>query len=129
MIVEIWQSFRRMPLWVQIWVALILVPVNLAALCFWSAPSGGVVAVLAIGAMALNGVIMLIERGFSKLMAVPHVLIWTPLVVLIALLLASGELPESFRSYLLALLLVDVISLAFDVPDSWKWWKGDREIA
>ena len=32
LIAEIWQSFRSLPGWVQIWVAFLLVPVNMASL-------------------------------------------------------------------------------------------------
>jgi hypothetical protein len=34
MIAEIWGSYRRLPLWVELWVAVILVPVNAASLAF-----------------------------------------------------------------------------------------------
>ena len=69
MIVEIWQSFRRLPLWVQIWVAGILVPVNLGSLLFLSEYEGVIVATLAVGGMAPNLVIMARDHGFSRAMA------------------------------------------------------------
>lgn len=125
MIIAIWQSFRRLPLWVQIWVALILVPVNLVPLVLWfqGVPGWGLIALLSVGGMALNLPIMLKERGFSRTMALPHVLLWTPLVILLA-----GRLTEG--SALVALILVvDVISLAFDYVDAWKWTRGAREVA
>ncbi|WP_299350173.1 hypothetical protein [uncultured Shimia sp.] len=80
---EIWASFRRMPGWVQLWVALVLMPVNLMPLVFWAngAPFWGLFALLAVGGMALNLPILLVERGFSKAMAFPHILLWTPLVI------------------------------------------------
>ena len=129
MILDIWQSYRRLPLWVQLWVALILVPVNAASLVFWGAPMGAWLAVMAIGAMLLNGVIMLFERGFSKMMALPHVLIWTPLVLLILWLLAKGDLAAGYARYLMFLLAVDLFSLALDYADTVKWLKGERRIA
>jgi len=129
MILDIWQSYRRMPLWVQLWVALILVPVNAASLLFWGAPMGAWVAILAVGAMLLNGVIMLVERGFSKMMALPHVMIWTPLVVLILWLLSWGDLTQGYARYLVILLMVDLISLALDYADTVKWLRGERHIA
>ncbi|SFN34313.1 hypothetical protein SAMN04487859_10117 [Roseovarius lutimaris] len=129
MILDIWQSYRRMPLWVQLWVALILVPVNAASLLFWGAPMGAWVAILAVGAMLLNGVIMLVERGFSKMMALPHVMIWTPLVVLILWLLSWGDLTQGYARYLVILLVVDLISLALDYADTVKWLRGERHIA
>ena len=134
MILDIWSSFRRLPLWVQLWMALILVPINLAALAFWNAPYGVWVAVLAVGGMLPNLVIMAAERGMSSLMAWPHVFIWTPLCLLVAWMLyqyfaGALALSTSYAAFLVALLVIDVISLAFDFPDALKWLRGDRAIA
>lgn len=124
---DIWRSFRAMPIWVQIWVALILVPVNMAAIFFVFEPHGILIATLAIGGMMPILAIMIYERGLSKAMGIPHLLIWTPLVVIIWQSLdgATGE----FASYLWILLAIDLISLGFDYPDMVKWIKGDRAIA
>ncbi len=128
MILEIWQSYRRLPLWVQLWVALILVPVNAASLLYITQPAGAWLALMAIGAMLCNGVLMLIERGFSKVMALPHVLIWTPMLGLILWLL-SQDIAGSYRTYLVILLAVEVVSLILDLSDTRKWLSGDRTIA
>ena len=127
MIADIWRSFTALPLWVRIWIALILVPINLAAALFWSHPSGLWIALLAIGGMTPNLALLLFERGFSKAMAFAHLILWPPLVVLILTTL-SQPLEAGYRFFLTALLLVDGISLAFDVPDAWKWWKGARSV-
>ena len=130
MIVDIWDSFRRMPLWVQGWVALVLVPVNIAPLAFIGAPYAIWVAVLSVGGMVPNLPIMLMERGLSKRMALPHVLIWLPLVGLLGWVLATVDgVTGGYRTMLLLLLAVDLISLGFDIPDALKWWRGDRAIA
>ncbi|HAW47831.1 MAG TPA: hypothetical protein DCX34_11440 [Roseovarius sp.] len=128
MIREIWHSYRRLPLWVQLWVAVILVPINAASLTFVAHPSGVWVAAMAVGAMLLNGAIMLAEGGFSKLMALPHVAIWTPMLGLVAWLLAQDIAP-AYRGYLLILLVIDTVSLVFDALDTRKWLSGDREVA
>src|SRR6056297_1334127 len=128
MIAAIWYSYRRLPLWVQLWVALILVPVNAASLAFVAQPGGAWLAAMAVGAMLCNGVLMLIERGFSRAMALPHVLIWTPMLGLVLWLLAQDIAP-AYRAYLLILLAIDVVSLIFDVIDTRKWVSGDRKIA
>ena len=125
---DIWRSFRAIPLWVQIWIVVLLMPINLATLAFWGQPNGALITVLAIGGMALNLPIMVVERGLSKLMSLPHVLLWTPLVVIVAVMI-GGPLDPAFKTFLWILLLLDVISLAFDFPDIWKWWKGDRSVA
>ena len=127
LIVDIWRSFRALPAWVQVWVALILVPVNAASLLFLGQPGALWVAILAVGAMLANLPIMLAERGFSKRMALPHLPFWTVLVIWLAV--ARPGATGAYAVYLWLLLAVDLISLGFDYPDAWKWWKGDRKVA
>ena len=116
LVLDIWRSFRALPLWVQIWVALILVPVNMAAIFFVNETGGPLIAALAIGGMMPNLVIMIAERGVSKAMALPHLLIWTPLVV--SVIQNTGTATGGFQTYLWLLLATDLLSLAFDYPDA-----------
>lgn len=130
MVLEIWNSFRRMPVWVQVWVALILVPVNIATLGFLGMPNGDLIAALAIFGMLPNLLFMMRERGFSKSMTVSHVLIWPFLLLAIVETFAQGpDLGNGQFAFLALLFVIDAISLAFDIPDVWKWYKGDRNIA
>lgn len=126
---DIWRSFMRLPVWVRVWVALILVPVNLLPLLFWGAPNAGWIAALSVGGMALNTVIMLVERGFSRAMALPHLVLWTPLVALLIWMLANGVANGGYEMMLMALLLVDLVSLGFDFPDALRWRAGERDVA
>jgi len=129
LITDIWRSFRALPVWVQIWVGLILVPVNVAALLFIFEPMGLTIAALAVGGLLPNLALMIKERGLSKAMALPHLLIWTPLVLILILNLNNPLISAPFQNYIWGLLLIDGISLAFDMPDAVKWWRGDRAIA
>ncbi len=128
MVADIWHSFRALPQWVQIWVFAILVPVNMISLAFWSQPDGVLIAVMAVGAMALNGVIMFYERGFSRAMALPHVVIWTPMVLFVLAKLVGGEASGVFAAYLWVLLVTDIVSLGFDFRDARDWWRGARAV-
>lgn len=122
MLLDIWTSFRNLPLWVQIWVSFILVPVNLIPLAFLDQPLGILIAVLAIAGMAFNLPIMLVTRSMSGAMALQHIVFWTPLVVIvIGLLLSGAELPSTYFWFLVILFVVDVISLAFDIRDAAQW--------
>ena len=125
MINDIWSSFRAMPAWVQIWVALLLVPINMIAIFFIDQPSGVWIAILAIGAMMLNVPVMLYDQGFSKLMAFPQLIPWSILVIWIAFARPFGS--PAYDTYLWILLITNTISLGFDIPDAVNWWKGDRE--
>ena len=89
-ILDVWDSFCRLPLWVQVWVGLVLVPANLLTLFFVRRKYGKWIAVLAVGGMLSNIPITLIERGMSKLMSLPHIIFWTPLCVFILWLLKGN---------------------------------------
>lgn len=128
MILDIWRSFRALPLWVQLWIAVVLVPANLAALAFWGQPGAALIALLAIGGMAPNVGILFYERGFSKLMSLPHIVLWTPLCGLILAQLSGGA-SGAYATFLMVLLAIDLISLGFDYPDFVKWLRGDRAVA
>ena len=69
------------------------------------------------------------NRGMGKAMSLPHLVFWTPLVILIGVALASDGGASGYRSYLAILLVTNLVSLAFDFKDAWAWWRGDRRIA
>jgi hypothetical protein len=127
MIKDIWSSFRSLPAWVQIWVAFILAPVNMATLLFINQPGGLLVAGLANLAMMLNMPVMLRERGFSKLMGLPHLIPWTILVYILAFQRPAAE--GLYDTFLTVLLITNTISLLFDYPDTLRWFQGDRAVA
>ena len=127
---EIWCSLRALPLWVQIWVFVILVPVNCAAILYLGDPYGVAVAMLAIGGMFPNAILIVVERGFSRAMSLSHLLLWGPLIALLVWILAGDvAMPDGYRRFIWLLFFVDGISLAFDVPDALKWLRGDRAVA
>jgi hypothetical protein len=127
---DIWRSLRSLPLWVQIWMFVILVPANLLSILFLDQPFGTAVAVMAIGGIAPNAVLMVVQRGFSKAMAISHLIFWIPLILLL-LGMITGELPwsQGYVIYFWCLLIINAISLVFDVLDFGKWFQGDRGIA
>lgn len=127
MVLDIWRSFRTLPVWVQVWVAFILVPVNLLPLAFLDQPKGHLIALLAFSGMALNVPIMLGARGMSGAMALPHILCWVPLVIIVTLLLFSEDpLSPAFVCFLRVLLIVDITSLVFDFRDAARWLRSRR---
>lgn len=132
MILEVWQSFRRLPMWVQLWVAIWLVPVNLIGLAFVRAdmaPQAGLVATLAILGMLPNIPIMGYWRGMSKAMSLPHLVFWIPLVIVLWSLMGSDRLSGGYLFYVWVLFLTNVLSLVFDIKDSIDWFRGDRAVS
>ncbi len=129
---QCWHSFRVLPLWVQFWVGGVLVPVNALAFFLLDTWAGQLTAVAALFVVLTNVPIMLIERGMSKLMAVPHLIAWYPLVFALGNRLlsanashATGELESAF---IILVISVNGISLLFDTKDSIDWFRGHREV-
>jgi len=116
-----------MPTWVQIWVMFLLVPINIASLFFLGEPFGKLVVFFANFGLIMNIPIMLRDRGFSKMMAIPHLFPWTNLVLF--LLFARPDATGAYDVYLWVLLATNSFSLLFDYPDAFKWWRGDRAVA
>ncbi len=134
-LMDIWRSFRSLPLWVQIWVGVILVPVNMSTIFMLLQENGKgwFILTLSMGGMVPNLYLMFKERGFSKAMAFSHLVFWIPLLyfLFIWIGLAMIMVPEDklFIWHLVILFVVNAISICFDLKDSWQWLKGDRKIA
>ncbi len=117
---DIWSSFQHLSLTVRLWVAAWLVPVNLATVIFVGERNGVAICLLAILGMAFNIPIMARARGMTDLMALPHLVLWTPLVLLAGLTLVA-DIGTGYRLFLIVLLVTDVVSLAFDARDFQAW--------
>lgn len=125
----IWQSYRSIPTWVQLWVGGILVPVN--ALPFFFLPAQWAIwgSLSALFVVVTNIPIMWFEQGMSRLMSIPHVLAWVPLeIFLIFQLMATESLSLYSILAIVIILIVNAISLVFDVLDSWRWIHGERDV-
>ncbi len=126
---EAYLGFRALPLWVQVWVVVLLAPVNVVSLWFLDEPGGYVVAVLALGGVIPNFVIGVWQGGLSKFLEFWHFVVWPPLVVVLLLTLSGDQLGGAGRIYHAALLTAVTISLAFDYRGARDWWRGDRAVA
>ncbi len=125
----IWRSFTGLPLWVRVWVT-VLVATNLVslgfldtAIGFWTAAAFCVVA-------AFNGPMMVVQGGLTRLMSFPH-FVWMPLLVFLypQLFGANALEPGSpVHVFGLAVFAVNGISLLFDVLESFVWLRGGREV-
>lgn len=128
-----WMSLKT---WVKVWLFLLNF-IYLAAFLFLE--KGPVISWVLItyfltGPFLLS--IMIPERGLSRVLGLGHIVPWTPLVLYIsARLFAPGVLgaeplivQSSYYLYLLSLLVMTVICLAFDYYDVYRWLRGERYI-
>lgn len=125
---QIWQSYRSLPGWVQLWVGVVLLPVNVLPFLWLDTWTGKAGAAAALFVVLTNIPIMWIAGGMSRVMSLPHLLAWIPLEIVLALRVSGMALPTPELTLALLLLFVNGISLVFDALDTWRWWRGERDI-
>lgn len=122
-----WISFRHLPTWVQAWIMVLLMPVNLAALFF---PLSGValwVTLSFVFILVTNCSLLWMQSRLSRVMGLPHLVVWIPLEVYLLVQLTSNPNLSAAEFTLAAVVaIVNAISIAFDLWDAYRWLKGDR---
>jgi hypothetical protein len=111
-------------LWV-LWLTIVMVAAPLILLVWSETRVAGAVVGLANLAVAasMNG--LYAAAGFVRLLGLPHVLIWTPLLVW-GLARLRGPAPPLPRAALAAFLASIAVSLVFDYVDVARWLLGER---
>ena len=127
-LVQIIKSFFALPIWVIAWIAIFLVPANFASFLFLHTQTGVWVALLGAGAILINLVIVWINGGFSRVLAIPHVLLWIPLQIILIKQIPGLEAASMEHTLCMAVLIINGISLLFDFTDCWRWYRGERNI-
>ncbi len=126
---QIWTSWRSLPVWVQVWVLAVLVPPNVAAVAFLDTPIGRWTAIAGLFVLVTNGTLLVGQARLSGLMGVPHLVVWIPLVIFVTGRLVAGQATGNELVLGVAVLVVNAISVAFDLNDTRKWVTGQRELA
>ncbi|EKF75916.1 hypothetical protein A11A3_00440 [Alcanivorax hongdengensis A-11-3] len=128
--VDSWHAFRALPLWLQAWVALILMPANAAGLLFLDTFSGRAISLALVLVVIANVALMLYHRGMNRDMSVVHLLAWLPLEILLLGALGGvwgdDTLSRPVWALTVTVVMVNAISLFFDLIDAWRWWHGER---
>jgi len=126
----IWHSFRNLPLWLQGWALLVLMPLNGASLLLLDSFSGQATALALLLVLAVNLSLMWHHGGMNKDMSLVHLLAWIPLELGLLGQLAGvwGDdfLTPSQWAFTVAVVMVNAVSLFFDIVDAWCWAQGDR---
>ena len=68
--------------------------------------------------------------GFSKVLAIPHLIVWIPLVIYLAREWRDNKLHDTaiFKSWIMAVMITDLISVVFDIRDAVFFLRGDTGI-
>ena len=124
------QSFFSLPAWVIIWIVVFLIPANFAGFWFLELPSGIWIAGLGAGSILFNLILVWLNKGFSKALALPHLVCWIPLCIYLWMRISAGSaVSEAEQILMLICAIINTISLGFDVKDGWEWLRGQRDVA
>ncbi|PWE29292.1 hypothetical protein DDZ14_17825 [Maritimibacter sp. 55A14] len=66
------------------------------------------------------------QVGFVRLLGLPHILVWTPLLVWLIAKLRRGELTGGPRTMIIVVAATIAVSLVFDYIDVIRYILGDR---
>ncbi|MEX3011871.1 hypothetical protein [Hoeflea sp. TYP-13] len=121
-------SLLAIPVWVLIWMFVFLIPANLSGFFMLDTVSGKWIAVLGGGALVINTVLVLLNAGFSRVLAIPHLIFWLPLELVLIGRYFAADMGEGETRLTLVVLIINGISLGFDFVDTRRWFKGERDV-
>ncbi len=123
------EAIAQQPQWVQIWLNILLLGAFIlpAVLLIWRQTRVAGLVSLIVSATAAYGVVWLYDRmGYVKLLGLPHLFLWTPLVIYLVGQFRRDDLPQIPRVLLGAVIATLLISLAFDFSDVIRYILGER---
>ncbi len=123
------EAIAQQPQWVQIWLNILPLGAFVlpAVLLIWRQTRVAGLVSLIVSATAAYGVVWLYDRmGYVKLLGLPHLLLWTPLVIYLVGQFRRDDLPQIPRVLLGAVIATLLISLAFDFSDVIRYILGER---
>jgi len=118
---HLFSDMLKQPPLIAAWVG-VLVIVNMAGIAFWQAD----IAKWIVGIFAIQGGFMMAlyaKYGYSRILGAAHIL-WFPLVAYLVLNL--GNYSGALHTFVLAVIVVNSISLFLDTKDVIAFFKGDR---
>ncbi len=67
--------------------------------------------------------------GFGKALAIPHLIVWIPLIIYLAQEWRNGQIKNTpiFKGWIAAVMITNLISVIFDIRDGTQFLLGDTE--
>lgn len=125
-VVEVSEQIRSLPPLFFVWLRVLAIT-NMASVFLLRRAEARWV----LGAMlfiAATNIPIFLSLGLVKLGSIPHLIVWIPLVAHLARQLRSGQvaLRTPFGMWCFAVMLLDLVSVVFDVRDGAQYLLGDR---
>ncbi|MEO1000023.1 MAG: hypothetical protein AAFW69_05390 [Pseudomonadota bacterium] len=123
------EAIGELPYWVRVWVGIlsvVVMAVPVILLIWRETRVMGIVILAANVVMSLTMQALYGEAGFVRLLGLPHLVFWTPLLVWAVLRLRRGIAAPVPRVAIGVFAAVVAVSLAFDTVDVARWLLGER---
>ncbi len=124
------QHIAQEPIWLQAWV-LWMVVVNLGIAIFipfkWSRKEAWVIAIAMVVNMAFMN-FLFSQVGYTRLLGLSHILIWTPMLVWLAPRLKRHGTGHLYGLALHTVFITNVLSLIVDYIDLIRYLVGDGDL-
>lgn len=122
-------AIATQPAWVGMWLMVLVAGAFVAplVLLIWkSSRKAGIITFVA-SVIAGFGVQMMYDSmGYVKLLGLPHLIIWVPVVVFLMAQQTRGDMPNWPRRIIWFVIAVLCVSLVFDFVDTVRWVLGER---
>ncbi len=123
------QAIALQPLWVQYWLYVVILGIVVLplTLLIWKQTRLTALITIAASILAGLGVSKLYDQlGYVKLLGLPHIILWTPLVWYLWRQIKRKDMPEWPCRIMTLVLAVFVASLVFDYVDVARYVLGER---
>jgi hypothetical protein len=123
------QAVELLPLWVRVWLWIFVFGAGvlpLVLLVWQQSRKAAVVTLLADVAAGISVSWLFGQLGYVKLLGLPHLIFWTPLVWFLLREVRRADMPLWPRRILWAVIAAFVVSLAFDYVDVARYVLGER---
>jgi hypothetical protein len=123
------EAMALQPQWVVIWVYVLVAGAFVApvVLLIWKASRKAGIITLIASLLTGFGVQMMFDAmGYVKLLGLPHLILWVPIVVFLMAQQARGDMTNWPRRIIWFIIAIICISLVFDFIDVARWILGER---
>ncbi|MHA1529870.1 MAG: hypothetical protein ACTSVG_12675 [Alphaproteobacteria bacterium] len=117
-------ALMSMPFPWNAWVGL-LMAANLVAPLFFLPRAEAIVAIVALNVGALIMAAIHARLGFVRLLGIGHIF-WVPMVIWFAVRAGQPDVDGSFAAWMVAVVVLNSLSLVLDGWDVFCYWRGER---
>lgn len=122
------EATAQLPTWVQIWLNILLLGafiLPLTLLIWKQTRVTAIITLLASGLAAFAIMSMYDKIGLVRLLGLPHIILWTPLVIYLIKQSQRADMPSAPKWIIRIISATIVISLVFDYYDVIRYFLGD----